>query len=533
MALERPIVISSEVDQQHVSVEPPEPTHGSDENGLMQETGKSGEHQAPENPADLPPWKPSGNFFKDTWFFVGPGWLVSVAYVDPGNYQADIQAAATTRYSLLFAVWWCCLLAIYVQVLCVRLAYCTQLTLAETQARDCQSTWRRYVAWFFAELSSMIADLPEVIGIGIACHLFFGWDYYVGVLLSLVTTMIFLATLNFGIQTLESIIVGLIGTMSVAIWVEMGLIGPNSSELVSGWVYGFVDVTAQDLFRIAGVLGSVVMPHNLYLHTAAIQSRRVVRQESVVAQAVKYCSWEPVVPILVSFFVNMAVVAITAETVYGTEDAAAVGLTDFCTYFKNIKGGCILWGVALLAAGQSSAITTTFAGQYIMDGFLNLRLPVQMRATVTRLVAIIPCVVVSIVFPDRINALVNFVNAAISFLLPFAFTPLVKYNCSERVMGKFAAKGVEKVILHVLAILVWAVNALALSMPGGGFFGEFVSGMPWSGPKIGWIILQVVLQAAYAWWNYTNLFTPVIFSPRGIEEERPPNEQFARLFGCK
>jgi hypothetical protein len=216
----------------------------------------------------------------------------------------------------------------------------------------------------------------------------------------------------------------------------------------------------------------------------------------------------------------------------GTEDAAAVGLSDLCAYFANLKGGCLLWGVALIAAGQSSAITTTFAGQYIMDGFLNLRLPVQMRAIVTRLVAIIPCVVVSILFPDRINALVNLVNAALSFLLPFAIMPLVKYNCSERVMGKFAAKGVEKVMLHVFAILVWAINALALSMPGGGFFGDLVIGMSSSAGRIALIILEVVMQVAYAWWNYTNLFTPVSFSARNIEEERPQEEQFARSLSC-
>jgi NRAMP (natural resistance-associated macrophage protein)-like metal ion transporter len=178
-----------------------------DADGLMRDSSNdiagNRESQAPDIPEDLPPWKPSGSFWKDAWFFVGPGWLVSIAYIDPGNYQADIQAGATTRYYLLFAVWWSSLLSIYVQILCVRLAYYSQLTLAETQARDCQSSWRRYVSWFLAEFSTMITDLPEVIGIGIACHLFFGWDYYVGVLLSLVTTMFFLATLNNGVQILE------------------------------------------------------------------------------------------------------------------------------------------------------------------------------------------------------------------------------------------------------------------------------------------------------------------------------------------
>ena len=243
------------------------------------------------------PWMPTGIVWKDAWFFVGPGWLVSIAYIDPGNYQADIQAGSTSRYTLLFAVWWSSMLSIYVQILCVRLAYYAQLTLAETQAKDAKNDFYRYLSWGIAEFSAMITDLPEVIGFGIACHFFFGWPYYIGVLLSLVTTMIFLATLRCGIQPLEWTILFFVGIMSIALWVEMSVVGPDMGELMKGWAIGFVDVTSQDLFRIAGILGAVVMPHNLYLHTAAIQSRRVQRQEEVVKKAVKYCSWEPLLPI--------------------------------------------------------------------------------------------------------------------------------------------------------------------------------------------------------------------------------------------
>jgi NRAMP (natural resistance-associated macrophage protein)-like metal ion transporter len=481
------------------------------------------------------PWKPSGNFWKDAWFFVGPGWLVSIAYIDPGNYQADIQAGSTTRYTLLFAIWWSSLLSIYVQILCVRLAYYAQLTLAEAQARNhAANKWRRYASWFVAEFSTMITDLPEVIGMGIACHYFFGWDYYVGVLLSLLTTMVFLASLRYGIQVLEGIVFCFVGIMSVALWSEMAVVGPTKNELLEGWAYGFVNVSSKDLFSIAGIMGSVVMPHNLYLHTAAIQSRRVQRREDVVRKAVMFSSWEPVLPIMVSFFVNMAVVTIAAESVYGSSlsssVAANVGLTDFCTYFQSLKGGCLLWGVALLAAGQSSAITTTYTGQYVMDGFLQLHLPVELRAIVTRLVAIAPCVVVSILFTDRLNDMINLVNAALSFLLPFALTPLVKYNCSEQVMGgkEFASTGVEKAVLYGFAIVVWAINAVALSAPGGGFFGDFVWDMPFSVSKLALIALQIVLQGSYAWWNFATLYSPVGFFPRALEEERPPEEQFAR-----
>jgi natural resistance-associated macrophage protein 2 len=478
-------------------------------------------------PAVLLPWEPSGDSWKDFWHFCGPGWLVSIAYVDPGNFQADIQAGANSRYKLIFAIWWTSVLSIYVQILCVRLAYYGQVTLAEAQARDAAARKWRYLNWFLAEFSTVITDLPEVIGIGIALHFFFGWPYYAGVLLSLVTTMVFLATMNWGVQVLERLIFCFLAIMSIALWFEMAFVSPHGKDLVEGWLYGFVNVKSDDLFSIAGILGSVVMPHNLYLHSAVVQSRPVKRQDHIVQKAVWYSSIEPIVPILVSFFVNVAVVSIAAESVYGSPGAEDVGLTDFCTYFQKVKGGCVLWGVALLAAGQSSAITTTFTGQYVMDGFLNLQVPVEVRAIVTRLVAIAPCVTVSLLFPNHLNKMVNIVNAALGFLLPFAFTPLVKYNCSEECMGKFAAKGIEKYVLYTFAVLVWAVNAFTLSAVGGFFFGDILRGMPMTWRKMLLVFLEILIQVFYAGWNWNCLWSQVQYTRRPVaqEEERPLESQ--------
>eukprot|EP00804_Cyclotella_cryptica_P002166 CCRYP_006566-RA/>CCRYP_006566-RA protein AED:0.02 eAED:0.02 QI:1287/0/0.5/1/0/0.5/2/163/490 len=444
---------------------------------------------------------------------LAPGWLFSIAYIDPGNYQADIQAGATAGYNLLFCIWWSSMLSIYVVVLCVRLGYHSQETLAQVQAKEYRSRGsnvQRYIAWFLAEFSVIVTDLPEVIGIGIACNLFFGWPYWVGVMASLLTTMTFLMTIHVKMQILEVIIVGFVGIMSIALFVELSFVDPDVDQMIKGWVYGFVELSSDDLFAIAGIIGAVVMPHNLYLHTGSVQTRKVVRRPEVIQKAVWYCSWEPIIPIFVSFFVNMAVVSIAAERVYGSESAETVGLTDFCNYFLTLKGGCILWGVALLAAGQTSAITTTYTGQFIMDGFLNLRLPIRVRAIVTRLVAIMPCVMVSILFPNGLNLMINIVNATLGFLLPFALLPLIKYNCSPEIMGDYASSGIEKKVLYGFGICVWLINAVALSIPGGGYFGEFVNrSMDWSAAKVGWICLELLVQLSYAYWNYTCLFTPL------------------------
>jgi natural resistance-associated macrophage protein 2 len=476
--------------------------------------------------ATTTPWTPSSTgpgsgrwSWRDFMFFVGPGWFVSIAYIDPGNYQADIQAGATSRYSLLFVLWWTSILSMYVQMLCVRLAYHANMTLAECQARHLPNRTLRYLHWAIAEFSTVITDLPEVIGIGIAGHIFFGWPYYVGVILSLLTTMAFLATMNFGVHVLETIVFLFVGIMSVALFVEMDFVKPDAGALVRGWLYGFQHVGYGDIFAITGVVGAVVMPHNLYLHTAACQARPV--HPHYVKQAVRYSSLEPILPIAVSFGVNLAIVAIAAEQVYGADGADQVGLTDFCDYFRKLKGGCVLWGIALLAAGQSSAITTTYTGQYVMDGFLDLRLPVQWRAVITRLVAITPCVLVSVLLPNQMNRMVNIVNSSLSFLLPFAFTPLVKYNCSVEFMGeRNVSRGVEKMVLYGFAVAVWLVNAVALSVNGGGFFGDLraaaATADAGSATKLGPVfmtIVEIALQVFYAGWNWYILRAPV---PAGV-----------------
>merc|ERR1712176_22577 len=349
-----------------------------------------------------------------------------------------------------------------------------------------------------------LTDLPEVIGIGIACHLLFGWPYYVGVLLSLMTTMIFLFMMNVSVRGLEMIIFLFLGIMSIALWVEMSFVGVNSRQLMEGWVYGFMTLKSSDIFALTGILGSVVMPHNLYLHTAACQSRKVSVEH--VEKAVRYCSIEPVVPILVSFFVNMAIVAIASEKVYGSDDAENAGIQDFCDYFRMIKSGCLLWSIALLSAGQSSAITTTYTGQYVMDGFLNIQLPIRLRAIITRLIAITPCVLVSLLFPNQMNHMVNIVNSALGFLLPFAFTPLVKFNCDPNIMGHYASRGYEKIILYLFAFIVWAVNAIALSIEGGGFFGDLRSRTENTIVLLFILLLEMSLQTFYAWWMINCLF---------------------------
>jgi len=485
-------------------------------------------------------WEPSGSRWRDLWYFVGPGWMVCVAYVDPGNYQANINAGATSGYRLLYTIWWMSLLSIYCQILCVRLATYAQVTLSEAQAMN-QPRWLRYLNWAIAEFSAVITDIPEVIGIGIALHVFFGWPYVVGVLLSYLTTMGFLAVQSFGMKPLEAIVATLVGIMGVTIVVESFLVGIDYPAYLKGWAIGFIDFEPDDVWAMIGIVGAVVMPHNLYLHSASARSRPVKRTDEVVRQACRYMSWEPTLPILVSFFISAAVVSVAAEKILNQKGADTAGLTDFYAYVAHVPGSRWLWGLSLLAAGQSSAITTTYSGQYIMDGFLNIRLPMWKRALLTRTIAILPCVAVSVFLQGAaLNQAVNIVNAALAILLPFAFIPLVKYTTSRKFMGNYASGPVESAFAWFLAFSIYIVNAISLSLPGGGFFGDkLFDGLGNQATvKMGveWMVLFITMMAVQIFmlgWNVYMVAMPISTEMPPFATERVLENEFNTHLGKK
>ena len=224
--------------------------------------------------------------------------------------------------------------------------------------------------------------------------------------------------------------------------------------------------------------------------------------------------------------------AIAAESVHGKDGAEDVGLSDFGSFLAS-SAGRVLFGVALLSSGQSSAITTTFTGQYIMDGFLDIRLPLYARALITRAVAIIPCIAFAVAYPDGValNRMVNVVNALLSLLLPFGFTPLIKYNASRAYMGEHTTGRWETRLLYSLGFLVYLVNAAALSCPGGGWFGDLIAGTePGSAERARWICLSAACQACYLGWNVQCIASPVSKAMTPLESRRPWKEgEFATV----
>merc|ERR1711977_9745 len=356
------------------------------------------------------PWS-FGSFIR----YFGPGWLVCIAYVDPGNYQADIQSGAQTGYSQNWVILWTQLLSWYVQYMCVKLQHYTNTNLAEAMALQ-YPKYIRWLFWVIAEVSIILTDLPEVIGFAIAINLFNpSVPLFAGVLLS------FLATLNRGSYFIELTACALVVIMSIVLFIEWDYAPTDSKQFLAGAFVPALKMDPGAVQSIISIIGAVVMPHNLYLHSGALESRRCPSVEKYKRQAVKLGLWDPFIPILSTTVVNWAIAALAAIYVFSNPDvspdeAGALGIASFPKYL-DVKGGTILWGIALIAAAQSSCITTTYSGQFVMDGFLKINLPRWARAIITR------CVAVAAAFTNDTKALetmVDIVNSSLAFLLPFA-----------------------------------------------------------------------------------------------------------------
>ena len=363
-------------------------------------------------------------------------------------------------------VLWTSLLSIWCQILCIRLSQRCRQTLAEAMA-DEYPTVIRYLQYAIAEFSVIITDLPEVIGFGFAIKIFLGWPTWIGVLCSLATTMLFLSSQYFGFRALEGIIMCFVGIMSIVIFVQWSMTTTDWAMFWKGALIPGVSGIKPDALTILGLIGCVVMPHNLYLHSAAAMTRGdIPRTKKHVERAIQLSSLDLILPIFVTIAINWGIVVLSAENIYQNPSAANSGIADFCRYFSNMgDAGCILWGVALLAAAQSSSITTTYTGQYVMEGFLKLRLSLWKRAILTRLLAILPAVAIAASYSDNtLQHMIDWVNASLAVLLPFALIPLIKFNTSERKMGSAVPSLVEKVALWILGVAVICVNVLTVKL---------------------------------------------------------------------
>ncbi|OAY33681.1 metal transporter Nramp3 [Manihot esculenta] len=408
--------------------------------------------------------------WRKLWLFTGPGFLMSIAFLDPGNLEGDLQAGAIAGYSLLWLLLWATAMGLLVQLLAARLGVATGRHLAEL-CREEYPSWARMVLWVMAELALIGADIQEVIGSAIAIKILSNGvlPLWSGVVITACDCFIFLFLENYGVRKLEAVFAVLIATMALSFAWMFGDAKPSGKELLLGILVP--KLSSKTIQQAVGVVGCIIMPHNIFLHSALVQSRDVDHtKKGRVAEALRYYSIESTIALMVSFIINLFVTTVFAKGFYGTELANSIGLVNAGRYLQEKYGGGLfpilyIWGIGLLAAGQSSTITGTYAGQFIMGGFLNLRLKKWLRALITRSFAIVPTMIVALVFDtseDTLDVLNEWLNVLQSIQIPFALIPLLCLVSKEQIMGTFKIGTVLKMISWLVACLVIVINGYLL-----------------------------------------------------------------------
>ncbi len=391
--------------------------------------------------------------------FVGPGYMVSVGYMDPGNWATDLQGGAQFGYTLLSVILLSNCMAIILQSLSARLGIATGRDLAQA-CRDHFPPVVNIVLWLACELAIIACDLAEVIGTAVALQLLFGIPLLVGALISVLDAFLVLFLMNRGFRYLEAFIIGLLSIIALCFAIQVVAAQPPVMALLKGFVPSPRIVTNSHMLYIAiGIIGATVMPHNLYLHSSIVQTRAFPRTVPGRRDAIRWATWDSTLALMLALFINAAILIVAAAAFHTTGHQDVAELEDAYRLLSPVLGlgiASTLFAVALLAAGTNSTITGTLAGQIIMEGFLRLRIPHWARRLLTRGLAIVPVVIVTALYGDRgVGQLLLASQVILSLQLPFAVIPLVMFVSDRRKMGKF-------VISRPFALLSWLVAAIIL-----------------------------------------------------------------------
>jgi manganese transport protein len=401
-----------------------------------------------------------GGFFRKLLAFAGPAYLVSVGYMDPGNWATDIAGGSRFGYRLIWVLLMSNIMAVLLQSLSARLGIVRGRDLAQA-SRESYPPFVNIVLYILAEIAIAACDLAEVLGMAIGLQLLFGLPLLWGVCLTLLDTFLLLFLINRGMRKMEAFILVLISTIGVAFLVEMIFARPVISELMTGFIPALPDSAA--LYIAIGIIGATVMPHNLYLHSSLVQTRKFEKTELKIREAIKFNLIDSIVALNLAFFVNAAILILAATTFYKAGLFDVTEIKDAHRFLEPLLGtrwAPILFAVALIAAGQSSTLTGTLAGQIVMEGYLNLRIQPWIRRIMTRLVAIIPAVLTIIFLGESATGQLLILSQVIlSLQLGFAIIPLIHFVSDKQRMGKFVIGPVIKVFAWVIAGIIVLLNA--------------------------------------------------------------------------
>ena len=372
----------------------------------------------------------------------GPGLLISVGYMDPGNWATDIAAGSQYGYALLWVVVLSSLTAILLQTLSLRLGIVAQKDLARA-CRDRYGPRVNLALWLMAEVAIVACDVAEVLGSALALHLLFGVSLLTGIAITAFDTVIVLGLQGKGFRQIEAIVLGLILTISACFAIELALVGLDWAAAARGLVpHGGVVSDPQALLLAIGILGATVMPHNLYLHSSIVQTRHITADEHGRRDAIRLSTLDTTVALLLALLVNAAILMLAASAFHSTGHRQVTEIQDAYHLLDPLVGGTVaslVFGVALLAAGQSSTFTGTIAGQIVMEGFLDLKIPCWQRRLITRSLALIPAFGGVLWLGDAgVGKLLVGSQVVLSLQLPFAIWPLIRLTSDPAMMGRFA-----------------------------------------------------------------------------------------------
>lgn len=397
---------------------------------------------------------------------MGPGLLVAVGYMDPGNWATDIAGGAQFGYTLLSVILISNLFAIVLQYLSVKLGVVAERDLAQA-CKDHFHPSVNFVLWIFCEIAIAACDLAEVIGSAIALNLLFGIPLSVGVVITVIDVFLILFLQSRGFRYIESLVGGLIFIIFAAFFYEIVLSKPEILPMLEGLIPKKEIMTNPSMLYIAiGILGATVMPHNLYLHSSIVQTRNYPRTTEGKKEALKFAGLDSSFSLMLAFFINASILIISAATFHTTGNKDVADINDAYMLLTPLLGttlASIFFGVALLASGQNSTLTGTLAGQIVMEGFLNIRLKPWVRRLITRLIAIVPALIISIKYGERGTAdLLVFSQVILSMQLSFAVVPLVMFTGSKAKMGEFVNKPWLKFVAYIISAIIIILNIYLL-----------------------------------------------------------------------
>ncbi|MBC1401665.1 Nramp family divalent metal transporter [Listeria booriae] len=408
----------------------------------------------------------NATFFRKLFAFMGPGALIAVGYVDPGNWATSIAGGSAFGYTLLSVILISNLMAILLQSLASKLGIVTGRDLAQA-SRDSFPKKLSYLFWILAELAIIATDIAEVIGSAIALNLLFGIPLVWGVCITALDIFIVLLLQHKGFRWIEIIVITLMVTILVCFGAELIMSHPDVREIMEGFVPQKEVITNPAMLYIAlGILGATVMPHNLYLHSSIVQTRQYERTTKGKKEAIKFSFIDSTFSLTIALLINASILILAAAAFYKTGQTNVAGIEDAYALLNPTLGSSIastLFAVALLASGQNSTLTGTLAGQIVMEGFLNIRLKPWVRRLLTRFLAIVPAVIVTALYGESgTNELLILSQVILSMQLSFAVIPLVLFTGDKHKMGEFVNKPWLKTLSWFVAILIALLNIYLL-----------------------------------------------------------------------